>query len=97
MKTLKKSATVKAVLGFFFVFALVFLFLALSDIAHMEEDLTLEWYVAGTCMIILAAFTLSTFVTLGLKHFKISRTCGLMAAPGNTTSLYCRRYKQAVT
>ena len=74
MKTLKKSATVTAVLGFISVFAMIFLFLALSDIADMEENLTLEWYVAGTCMIILATFILSTFVTLGLglKHFKIT-------------------------
>jgi hypothetical protein len=73
MKTLKKSATVTAILGFLSVLAFVFLFLALSDIADMEENLTLEWYVAGACMIILATFTLSTFVTLGLglKYFKI--------------------------
>jgi hypothetical protein len=61
------------ILGFLSVLALIFLFLALSDIAHKEEDLTLEWYVSGVCMIILAAFTISTFVTLGfgLKYFKI--------------------------
>jgi hypothetical protein len=74
MRILKKSATVTLILGFFSVLALVFLFLALSDIADMEENLTLEWYVAGICMFILATFTLSTFVTLGLglKYLKIS-------------------------
>lgn len=73
MKKFKFSATVTAILGFLSVLALIFLFLALSDIADMEENLTLEWYVAGVCMIILVTFTISTFVTLGfvLKHFKI--------------------------
>jgi hypothetical protein len=73
MKNFKLSAAVTAILGFLSVLALIFLFLALADIAHMDEDLTLEWYVAGICMIILAAFTISTFVTLGfgLKYFKI--------------------------
>ena len=73
MKNFRLSATVTAILGFLSVLALIFLFLALSDIAHQEEDLTLEWYVTGVCMIILAGFTISTFVTLGfgLKYFKI--------------------------
>jgi hypothetical protein len=72
MKKFKFSATVTTILGFLSVLALIFLFLALSDIAHHEEDLTLEWYVTGVCMIILATFTISTFVTLGfgLKYFK---------------------------
>lgn len=74
MKKFKFSATVTAILGFLSVLALIFLFLALSDIADMEENLTLEWYVAGVCMIILGTFIISPFVTLGfvLKYFKIS-------------------------
>ena len=72
MKKFKLSVTVTAILGFLSVFALIFLFLALSDIADMEEDLTLEWYVAGVCQIILGTFTISTFVTLGfvIKYFR---------------------------
>lgn len=64
MKKLRLSATVTAVLGFFAVLSLIFLFLALSDIADGGTS-TIEWYVAGICLIILTAFTLSVFVTLG--------------------------------
>jgi hypothetical protein len=66
MKKLRYSATVTAIMGFFSVLALIFLFLALSDIADLENDLTLEWYVAGICMITIALFIISTFITLGL-------------------------------
>jgi cell division protein FtsW (lipid II flippase) len=65
MKKLKISATFTAILGFFLVLALIFLYLALSDIARQEEDLILEWHVAGVCMIILSIFVVSAFVTLG--------------------------------
>ena len=65
MRKLRFSATVTAILAFLSVVALIFLYLALSDIAHKEEDLTLEWYTAGVCIIILANFTVSTLVTLG--------------------------------
>jgi uncharacterized membrane protein len=64
MKTLKIAATVTSILGFFSVIALVFLYLALSDIANHEPDQTLEWYVAGICLIVLCAFTLSTLITM---------------------------------
>jgi hypothetical protein len=66
MKNLKISALITAVLGFFAVFAIIFLFLSLSDIADSGTTLLLEWYVAGTCLIILSAFTISALVTLGL-------------------------------
>jgi len=65
MKSLKTSATITVILGFFSVIALIMLFLALSDIADQEPDLTLEWYVSGICIFILSAFTISTFFTLG--------------------------------
>jgi hypothetical protein len=73
MKKLKFSATVTIILGFLSVLALIFMLLALSDIANHEQDLTLEWYVTGICILILGAFTVSTFVTLGflLKFLKI--------------------------
>lgn len=66
MKKLRISANITAILGVLSVFALIFLFLALSDIAGGQEaDLTLEWYIAGLSMIVLAAFTVSVFFTLG--------------------------------
>jgi uncharacterized membrane protein len=72
MKNFKLSATFTMILGILSVLALIFLFLALSDIAHAKEDLTLEWFVTRASMIILAAFTISAFVTLGFgfKCFK---------------------------
>ncbi len=74
MKKLRISAEITAIFGFLSVLALIFLFLALSDIANNEPDQTLEWYVTGICMIIIGIFTISTFVTLGfiLKSLKIS-------------------------
>lgn len=74
MRKLRISAEITAILGFLSVLALIFLFLALSDIANNEPDQKLEWYVAGICMIIIGIFTISTFVTLGfiLKSLKIS-------------------------
>jgi len=72
MKKLIFSATVTAVFGFLSVLALISLYLSLSDIANHEPDLTLEWYITGICIIILSAFTISTFVTLGflLKYLR---------------------------
>jgi hypothetical protein len=72
MKALRFSATITAVLGFFSVLALIFLFLALSDIANNEPDLKLEWHIAGICIMILSAFTISTFVTLGYLMKKVN-------------------------
>jgi uncharacterized membrane protein len=72
MKSLRMSATITAILGFLSVIALILLFLALSDIADHEPDLTLEWYISGICIFILSAFTISTFFTLGfLFKYKI--------------------------
>jgi len=65
MKRLRFSATITAILGFFSVMALILLFMALSDIADSGTAQKLEWYVAGTCLIVLVAFTISTFITLG--------------------------------
>jgi hypothetical protein len=65
MKSLRMSATITAILGFLSVIALIMLFLALSDIADHEPNLTLEWYISGICIFILGAFTISTFFTLG--------------------------------
>jgi len=64
IRNLNLSATITAILGLISVIAMIFLYLALADIAHMEEDLSLEWRVAGICMIILTTFIISTFATL---------------------------------
>lgn len=71
MRRLIQSAIINAVLAAFSVFAVIFLYLSLSDIADHETDLTLEWYIAGICLFILAMFTVSTIVTLVLlfKYF----------------------------
>lgn len=66
MKKLKIAANISLILGIISVIAIIMLFLALADIGHQESDLTLEWYVAGICMMILGAFILSVFVTLAL-------------------------------
>ena len=64
MKELKFSAIVNAMVGSIAVLALIFLFLALSDIAEGSRNSSLEWYIAGISMIILGTFTISSFVTI---------------------------------
>ncbi|MGE5406218.1 MAG: hypothetical protein ACM3NR_00790 [Methanosarcina sp.] len=80
MKNLKLSALVTAVLGFFAVFAIIFLFLSLSDIADTGTTLQMEWYVAGICLIIISLFTISSLVTLWLllKLLNTSEIINLM-------------------
>ena len=51
-------------LGILSCLALVLSHLALTDIEHGEGDLSLEWSVLRASALILAAFILSTFVTL---------------------------------
>ena len=76
MKHLRIAANVTLFLGIISVFALILLYLALTDIGHNEPDATLEWYVAGICMIFLVIFTFSVFVTLALlfKNLKSIQT-----------------------
>jgi hypothetical protein len=64
MRILIQSALVNAILAVASVIALIFLFLSLSDIANHKPDLTLEWYIAGICIFVLALFIVSTIVTL---------------------------------
>ncbi len=66
MKSLKLSATITAILGFFAAIALFFLYLSLADIANHEPNLTLEWYIAGICLFVLGIFTISTLITMTL-------------------------------
>jgi hypothetical protein len=65
MRNFRLSATTTGILGFLSILALIFQYLALCDIAQMEENLTLEWYITGLCMIVFGTFVISTFVTLG--------------------------------
>ena len=64
MKNLRISASITGALGFLSLIALILLLLALSDIADQETNLTLEYYISGISILILSAFTISTFVTL---------------------------------
>lgn len=64
LKKAKVSSAITSILGFLSVVSIILLYLALSDIADNETDLTLEWYIAGVCLFILSIFTASTFVTV---------------------------------
>jgi len=66
MKNLKISITITLVLGGLAILAMIFLYLALSDIAHNEQDLSLEWRIAGISMIVIGVFIISTFTTIGI-------------------------------
>jgi uncharacterized membrane protein len=65
MKKLRISATVSVILGSASLIALVFMFLALSDISNKEPDTLLEWKVVQFSWITLLLFVFSTFVTIG--------------------------------
>jgi uncharacterized membrane protein len=65
MKTLRISATLTDVFGFLSLIALVFMYLALSDISK-EPDTILEWKVVQFCWITLLLFTISAFFTVGI-------------------------------
>jgi len=65
-KKLRLAATITIIMGFISALAIIFHYLALSDIAQGEADLALEWRIAGISLLILAAFIISTFITLGL-------------------------------
>jgi len=66
MKNLKISAAITLVLGILAAMATLFMFLALSDIANNEPDLSLEWRIVGISMIITGVFIISTFTTIGI-------------------------------
>lgn len=64
MNLAHKLTAITLSLGILASLALVLSHLALTDIGHGEGDLTLEWGVLRASALILAAFILSTFVTL---------------------------------
>ena len=81
MKKLRISATFTTILGALSVIAISLLILALSDIAKQTEDLTLEWYLTGICLIIFGAFTISTFVTIGFLFKSLRFTDSILVTP----------------
>jgi uncharacterized membrane protein len=64
-RNLRLSATITFCLGVLSILSLVLIYLALSDIAKAESNLILEWIIVGICLIFIALFILSTFITLG--------------------------------
>jgi fumarate reductase subunit D len=67
MKKFTVLAAITTVLACLSVIALVAMYLALSDIAHGDEDLTLEWRIVQVCYGVCWLLTVSVLVTLGLK------------------------------
>ena len=70
MKKLKIAVNISFILAILSALAMILLFLALSDIANNEPDVTLEWYITGISMMVLSAFIISTIVTLALLFKK---------------------------
>ncbi len=64
-RKLKFSVTLTLILGIVSAMFIILLYLALADIGHGGEDLTLEWHIAGISLIVLGVFIISTFVTIG--------------------------------
>lgn len=76
MKKLRTSATITFILGLVSLFALICLFLALSNIADQAKNLTLEWRITGICLIIIGAFVISTLITIWLFYKSINKNSG---------------------
>ncbi len=73
MNKLEISAKVTAGMGVLFILALIFSFLALTDIWHdIEPNLNLEWNVVRISYLIESLFFISVVVTLA-QVFRYSR------------------------
>ena len=85
MNKLRISATITLILGALSGIALILMFLALSDIADPTEPVKTEWKVVGICMIVLGAFVISTFVTIGylLKSIRLTDSITVTAGKEN--------------
>ena len=85
MKKLRISATTTMILGALSVIAMISMFLALCDIADPTEPVRTEWRVVGISMIVLSAFIISTFVTIGylLKSINLTNAMAVSAAAEN--------------
>ena len=64
MNKLKKYATINAFFLALSILSMLFSFLALNDIAHGGEDLSLEWTTVRITAFIFIGLILSTFFTL---------------------------------
>jgi hypothetical protein len=73
MNKLEISAKVTAGMGVLFILALIFSFLALTDIWHnIEPNLDVEWNVVRVSFLIESLFFISVAVTLA-QVFRFSR------------------------
>ena len=63
MKSRRMLVSVCSVLGLISAVGLVVEYLALCDIARKPGSV-LEWYIVGVCMLVMAAFVVSTLFTL---------------------------------
>ena len=81
MKKLRISATITTILGALSGIALILMFLALSDIADPTEPVKTDWRIVGICMIVIGAFVISTFVTIGylLKSIRLTESIAFTA------------------
>jgi hypothetical protein len=72
MKKLRVWATVAFVLGILALVLLLFMFLALADISHGEQDLTTEWGILRAGFFVIFFLIVATFVCTGLifKYFR---------------------------
>jgi len=72
MKKLKIWATIAFVLGILALVLLLFMFLALADISHGEQDLNAEWGILRVGFFIIFFLIVATFVCTGLifKYFR---------------------------
>jgi hypothetical protein len=64
MKNLKTQIKISFWMGMLTIPAAAAAHLALTDISHMEPDLTLEWSVLQVCALVIAAFTVMAMITL---------------------------------
>ena len=65
MKCLRMLVGASLVLGFLSALGLILEYLALCDIGQKSTPMP-EWYVVGVCMLLMAAFVISTLITLGM-------------------------------
>lgn len=64
MIDLRKSAAISVALGVLSVIGLLVSLLALTDIAHGEPDVTLEWWVVRVAYLLVVLFQVAALVTL---------------------------------
>ena len=64
MSKIKQLSVLTLVLAGFSILALILSHLALTDISHGEEDLTLEWSVLRIAALVILGFIISTILTL---------------------------------